>query len=585
MRWYEQLITGTSIAGVLIGLSVAAAAGIALGSLKIRGLSLGIAGVLFTGILVSDLCWNHHLLVRLVTAHHGPGDPTQAIAELERSRQEVLELLRELGLVFFVYSIGMQVGPSFFSSLRAQGVRWNALVVTLVLLDVGAIFLFRRWTGVDPVAMVGILSGAVTNTPGLAAVEQALRDVPGLAAGERALAAVGCAVAYPFGIVGPILGLLLARAVFRIDRHQEAVQFRRLTRQGQQPIGNIDLRVANPALAGQRVGSLGALLGAPVVISRMMRHGRVEPPTADTVLERGDLVHAVGEDGDLERLAILCGERSHIDLREASHRLDVRRLFVTRSQVVGQTLGALRLSSRFGVNVTRVLRAGLQLVPDAGVRLHFGDTLVAVGESERLVEVESLVGNSVGELEHAQLVPVFIGIGAGVLLGSIPFSVSWLPAPLRLGLAGGPLLVAVILSHLGRLGRVSFYLPNSANLMLRDLGILLFLGCVGLLSGERFMETLTRGPGLRWTLIGAGVTFLPLVVTELIGRVVLKMDYTALSGVIAGGMTSPSALAFANEDAGDGASVAYGAVYPLAMILRVVSAQLLVIFWVGWPLG
>jgi putative transport protein len=547
----------------------------------VRGLSLGTAGVLFAGIVISDWCWNHALVAHLLSYRLGPAAAGPAAALLEQHREGLLELLREVGLVFFVYSIGLQVGPGFFSSLRAQGMRWNAAAVALVAADVAAVLLAHRWSRLDPVAAVGLLSGAVTNTPGLAAAEQALRYVPGLEAGRRGLAAVGCAVAYPFGIVGPILGLSLARALFRVDRRREAALFARAARQERQPIATIDLRVANPALAGQRVGSLAALLGAPVVLSRMVRQGRTELPRADTLFEMGDLLHAVGEDAHLKRLAILCGARSDVDVRELSQRLGVRRLVVTRSNVVGWSLGALGLSTRYGVNVTRVLRAGLELVPDAGVHLNFGDTLVAVGEDERLAEVEKLVGNAVGELEHGQLVPVFIGIAAGVLVGSIPISVVGLPAPLRLGLAGGPLLVALVLSRLGRLGRVSFYLPNSANLMMRDLGIVLFLGSVGLLSGERFVETVAHGPGLRWMLIGAGITLLPLLATQLFARLALKLDYTALAGVVAGGMTSPSALAFANQEASDGASVAYGAVYPLTMILRVVSAQLLVIFWVG----
>jgi putative transport protein len=580
MRWYEQLITGTSVAGVLLGLCVVTTAGLALGAVKVKGLSLGIAGVLFTGIAYSDLLWGHALLARMAGGHPGLGAAPAAVAALGLGRQQALELLREIGLVLFVYSIGLQVGPGFFSSLRAHGMRWNLLAAALVGMNLLAVSALHRWLKVDAAAAVGLLQGAVTNTPGLAAAEQALRDVPGLAAADRGLAAVGYAVAYPFGVVGTILSLVLVRLVFRIDQRRDAEWFRQSTR-ARQPVGNIDLRVANPALAGQRVGNLGHVLGAPIVVSRMMREGRVELPSPDTRLELGDLLHAVGEDPDLERLAIVCGERSALDLRDVSQRLGVRKLVVTRSHVVGETLGSLKLSSRHAVNVTRILRAGLELVPDAAVHLHFGDTLVAVGENERLAEVEALVGNAIGELEHAQLVPVFLGIAAGVLLGSIPISVSGLPAPLRLGLAGGPLVVALLASHLGRLGRVSFYLPNSAALMLRDLGIVLFLGSVGLLSGERFVDTLAHGPGLRWLVAGMAITLLPLLSVEIYARLVLKMNYTAICGVVAGGMTSPSVLAFANQAAGDGAAVAYGGVYPLAMIMRVVSAQLLVILWMG----
>jgi putative transport protein len=359
--------------------------------------------------------------------------------------------------------------------------------------------------------------------------------------------------------------------MFRLDSRREAERFEQAIRK-RRPLGNIDLRVANHAVVGQRVGQLAGLLRAPVVVSRMMRAGRVELPSAETELQMGDLLHVVGSDEDLERLAILLGERSDVDLREVSRPLGVRRVVVTRSGVVGVTLGELKLRTRYGANVTRVLRAGIELVPDANVHLNFGDTLVVVGEDHRLADVEALVGNSIGELEHAQLVPVFIGVACGILLGSIPLSVAGLPAPVRLGMAGGPLLVALVLSHLGRLGRITFYLPNSATLMLRDLGIVMFLGSVGLLSGARFVETITHGAGLRW-----------LLATQVMARRLLGMDYTAVSGAVAGSMTSPPILAFATQVAGDGAALAYGAVYPLAMILRVVTAQLLVVFWVAGP--
>jgi len=580
MRWYEQLICGTSVAGVLAGLCITTAAGLLLGGLRWRGLSLGLAGVLFAGLCYSYLFWSHGLLARLAVGR--PELVAGAVGALEQTRRQALELARELGLVLSVYAIGMQVGPGFFSSLRAQGARWSAVTLILVALDLAVVLGVRRWLGVDPAVAVGLLSGAVTNTPGLAAAEQALHDVVGMSPARQGLAAVGCAVAYPLGVVGTILGLVAFRAALRLDPRHEARRFAAATGR-RPPLANIDLRVANVAMVGRRVGSLVELLRAPVVVSRLMRDGKVSLPSADTELALGDQVHAVGEDGDLERLAILLGERSPLNLREVPHRLGVRRLAVTHARVVRETLGSMALRSRYGVNVTRVLRGGLELVPDAGFHLNFGDVLVVVGEDDRLAEVEAAMGNSVGELEHAHLVPIFVGLAAGVLLGSIPISVGGLPAPVRLGLAGGPLLVALVLSRLGRLGRVSFYLPNSASLMLRDLGIVLFLGSVGLLSGERFVDSITHAGGWRWLAIGAAITLVPLIATQIFARFVLGLDYTALCGVIAGSMTSPPVLAFANETAGEGAALAYGAVYPLAMILRVLSAQLLVVLWLGHP--
>jgi putative transport protein len=580
MPWYAQLLTGANVAGVVLGLCVAATLGLAVGSVKVQGLSLGIAGVLFAGIGMAFVFWSHALLVRL----GGGSSPevARAVEDIEQRRHEILEFTRELGLVLFVYSIGIQVGPGFFSSLRAQGLRWNLMAVVLVALDLLVTVVVHRWLKVDAIATVGLMSGAVTNTPGLAAAEQALRDLPALSAERRGMAEVGYAVAYPFGVFGTILSLLLVRVVARLDPKREAERFERAVRQGR-PLANIDLRIANPAVIGMAVERLPGLLGAPVVVSRLMRRGRVEVPSASTELAAGDLLHVVGEQAALERLAYLLGEKSGLDLRQVPGDLGVRRLVVTRGAVVGRTLAELELLDRHGVNVTRVLRAGLELVPNPGVELRFGDTLVAVGEEDRLASLEAMVGNSAGELEHAQLVPIFVGIALGVLLGSVPVHLGGLPAPVRLGLAGGPLLVALGLSHLGRLGRISFYLPNSANLMLRDLGIVLFLGCVGLLSGERFVDTLVHGPGLRWILYGCAITLPPLLVMELLARLVGRMDYTALCGVVAGSMTSPSVLSFATQAAGDGASVAYGAVYPLALILRVVTTQVLTVLWVASP--
>jgi putative transport protein len=575
MHWQAQLVTGTNVAGVLAGLSVAAAIGLALGGVRLKGFALGMSGVLFAAIVVSYAFWNEERVARVLG-----GTAAQVTAALER-RRDMLELLREVGLVLFVYSVGLQIGPGFFSCLRAQGLRWNGAAAALVGLNVAAIAIAHRWLKVDGVAAVGLLSGAVTNTPGLAAAQQALGDASAGDIARHGLAAVGCAVAYPFGVVGPILSLTLLRLAFRLDPRREAETFETATRARSRALASIGLRVSNPALVGRRVGALGTLLGAPVVVSRMMRDGRVDLPEAETRLALGDLVHAVGEDKDLERLAVLCGERSQVDLRGAAARLDARRLIVTRAAIVGKSLAALKVRTLHGVNVTRVLRAGFELVPRQSLRLHFGDTLVAVGDEERLRDLEGLVGNSIGELEHAQLVPLFVGLAAGVLLGSLPLSFAGVPVPVRLGLAGGPLLVALVLSHFGRLGRMSFYLPNSASLMLRELGIVLFLGSVGLLSGESFVDALARGPGLRWMAIAAGVTLLPLLVAEVFARVVLGLDYTAISGVIAGGMTSPSTLAYANESAGEGVTTAYGAVYPLTMILRIVTAQLLVVFWAG----
>ena len=494
----------------------------------------------------------------------------------------MLELVRELGLVLFVYSIGIQVGSGFVSSLRAQGLRWNLLALSLVTMNVLGVVAIHRWLHVDAAGAVGLMSGAVTNTPALAAV----------AAGAARRARPRVRTARVGG--GRLCGCLPVR---RGGNHPQLDAGARGVSPGSAQGGRaVPARDAErtaarePRCARRQPGDRRAARGRSRAPAGSPRRGladdasgSVELASADTQLDAGDLVHAVGQERDLQRLAVLLGGRSDLDVRQASQELDVRKLVVTRSQVVGQTLGDLRLRARYGVNVTRIRRAGIELVPDDGVALHYGDTLVTVGDNQRLADVEALVGNAVGELELSHLVPIFLGIATGVLLGSIPISIFGLPAPVRLGLAGGPLLVALAASHFGRVGRFNLHLPHSANLMLRDVGIVLFLGSIGLLSGERFVDTIVRGPGLRWLLLGAAITLLPLIATELLARLVLKMDYTALCGVVAGSMTSPSVLSFANQVAGDGASVAYGAVYPLVMILRVVSAQVLIVLWIGGP--
>jgi putative transport protein len=581
MPWYYQLLTGTSVAGVVAVVCLVSAIGIGCGALRLRGVSLGIAGVLFSGIVFSHFFWSDALLLRLL----GDSLPGNTLAvmpvldHLKQSRREILEFLRELGLILFVYSIGMQVGPSFFGSLRAQGLRWNLLATGVLVLGFVCAALVHRIGHIDAAATVGILSGAVTNTPGLAAAQQALKDIPGLSAAQRGMSGVGYAVAYPFGVLGTIFSLIAIRLLFRVDASAEAERFREEARSKARP-GNANLIVKNPGLVGKHVRDLADVLGAPVVVSRVMRKGDVILPQSDTVLEADDIMHAVGEPHDLERLQTLVGEATSMDIRTMSKKLGDGRLVVTRSAVIGKTLAQLNFRGAYGVNITRVRRAGIEFVPSSAYDLHYGDTLVAVGDADGLSAAERVVGNSTKSLESPQLVSLFVGIVCGVLVGSIPFTVSSLPAPVKLGLAGGPLVVALLFSWLGHVGRMSFYVPHTASLMLRELGIVLFLSCVGLMAGEQFVRTLREGDGFVWMAMGAIITVVPLTVIGIIGRVAFKVNYTALSGVLAGSMTDPPALAFANSLAGsEGAAVAYGTVYPVTMILRILTAQLFVILF------
>lgn len=611
--WSEQflalagpLATGTSVAGIVLMLCVVAASGIALGSIKVKGVSLGIAGVLFTGITVAHLCWNDAVMERWLfpTAQEipttapaaAPGAASDAapaatrptvhhheeIAEKKKARKEILEFLREFGLILFVYSIGMQVGPGFFGSLRAVGLRWNLLAAGVVLMGFTCAWLAYVVGKVPPAAAVGLLSGAVTNTPGLAAAQQALKDVPGLDAATMAMPSIGYAVAYPFGVLGIILSMIAMRLAFRIDPLAESQRFMDTGLMRKAGPANINLVVRNPGVVGRTLDLVLAAVAGRVVVSRMSRGGVVHVATSVSTLEAGDIIHAVGLKDDLDHLCMMVGEVSSVDLRNASKDLAVKRLLVTRREVVGQTLEDLNLREAYGVNITRINRAGVEFLAAPGVDLHYGDTLVAVGDAEGIAAVEKTVGNSIKHLEHPQLIPLFLGIVIGVIIGQIPIFLPGLPAPVKLGLAGGPLVAALVFAWMGRLGRISFFIPHSANMMIRELGIVLFLACVGLISGERFVDTLVKGDGLYWMAVAAFITVVPLLVMALVARLVMKLNFMPLCGIMAGSMTDPPALAFANTTAGNELpAIAYATVYPLTMILRILTAQLFVILFVG----
>jgi len=642
----RQLLTGNSEAGILAVLGIVAATGIALGSIPIRGIKLGIAGVLFTGIIFGHCFWRDQPMDRLLppivttaavpkasalagtvtspasdahatqatpvaagatdataallttndasasavanpapvaiptaAAIAGPKtapDPQRAeqIKHIKDKRLELLLFLREFGLILFVYTIGMQVGPGFFASLRSHGLRWNLMATGIVAGGVLAAVAVVKLGHVDPAAAVGLLSGAVTNTPGLAAAQQALKEMNHP---NQGLAGIGYAVAYPFGVLGIILSMLLIRFLFRIDPQREMLAFVASQGTAKGP-ANANFVVRNPGVAGKTIDSVLNLLGGSVVISRLLRDGAVHIPKGTAALQVGDTVHAVGTKADLDRFEMVVGELTTIDIRSVSKDLAVKRLIVTGKQVIGKSIGELDLDAVYGVNITRLVRAGVELVATPGMRLQFGDTIVVVGGAESLAATEKLVGNSMKTLEHPQLIPLFFGIMLGVVLGSIPFYIDGLSAPVKLGLAGGPLVMALILSRIGRIGPMNFYIPHSANMMLREFGIVLFLACVGLKAGDGFVDTLVKGDGLLWMACGAGITIVPLLVVAIISRLFTHINFVPLCGIMAGAMTDPPALAFANSSAGnESPALAYATVYPLTMLLRVVSAQVFVI--------
>ncbi|HAH05293.1 MAG TPA: putative transporter [Elusimicrobia bacterium] len=545
-------LTAHSVAQAVIVISLVAALGLALGNIRFFSLNFGIAGVLFAGILFG---------------HFGVG-----------INPEVMEFLREFGLILFVYTIGMQVGPGFFSSLRKEGLKLNALAAAIVLLGVAATVLISRLGGIDMAAAVGLYSGAVTNTPSLAAAQQALMELPGLGEELAKQPGIGYAMAYPFGILGVILAMILARLLFRVDVAAEAA-----AGADEGPSAAIQsVTVENRNLEGLPLSRIPLVDELGVRISRVMHEGVVSVAQPDTLLHLGDTLLAVAPREKMDELVMLVGRKSEVDLRTLPSKVSALRIIVTRAEVLGKTLQELDLEHRYGVVVTRAARADIQFVVSPGFSLHFGDALQAVGEEESLKKVSELLGNSPKALSHPQLIPVFVGIALGVVLGQMPLHLPGLSAPVRLGLAGGPLVVAILLSRIRRIGPISWYMPISANFMLRELGIILFLACVGLKAGDRFWETLSRGDGLFWMACASLITFLPLAIVTLVARLKFKLNYLTLCGLMAGSMTDPPALSFANSLAPSGAtSIAYATVYPLVMLLRVVSAQIIVRCCIG----
>jgi putative transport protein len=494
----------------------------------------------------------------------------------------ILHFVKEFGLILFIFTMGMQVGPGFFSSLRQQGLKLNALAAAIVLtgavLTLGLVII----TGMPMETAVGLYAGATTNTPALGAAQEALLSVTPNPAAQPP--GVSYAVAYPFGIVGIILSMVLLRRIFRIDPIAEAAVLQEKLQGHQDALVRLNLRVDNPNLEGLTIQQIPGVETLGIVISRIRHASEDEVHTAhaDSVLHLNDLLLAVGPAEKLAQLQVVVGSKSEIDLLQAPGSVTYRQLVVTRDEVLGKPLQALGFPQRYDVTVTRVTRAGVEMTARPDVELQFGDLLQVVGTEAGLQQVAAVVGNEAKELSHTRFVGVFVGIAFGILLGSWPINFQAIPAPVKLGLAGGPLLAAIIFSNLGRLGSIVFYMPNNANIAFRELGISLFLACVGLSAGEQFVEVLLHGDGLYWMVYAGIINLVPLLCVGVAARIILQANYAALCGLLAGSMTDPPALAFSHTMTGsDASSVVYAAVYPLTMLLRVVSAQLLVLVWLG----
>ncbi len=544
------------VAHSVIAIAVVVAIGLAIGSIKFRGIGLGIAGVLFSGLALGQMGL--------------------------KLNSEVFEFVREFGLILFVYTIGLQVGPGFFSSLKRNGLPLNLMAAGIVL--TGATIAVIIWATVLggqrdqlPVA-VGLLSGGVTNTPSLGAAQEALVQT---GAGDlRPFSSQAYAVAYPFGIMGIILTMILVRQVFRIDMDAQSKLLGQLNGSAKTGLESVNLEVKNPLLEGHRLAEVPTLAESGVVVSRVLRKGRAELARSDSILETGDILLAVGERPALERLKLIVGEESKVDVRAVPSQIDVQRILVSKPAAVGRTIRELSLRDRYGVNITRIYRAGIELPVLPNLRLQTADQMLVVGDKNSIQQVAQEVGNSPKQLDHPHLIPIFVGIFLGVVLGSIPIYLgSYFSAPVKLGLAGGPLVAALILSRIGKIGPLVWYMTPGANLMVRELGICLFLACVGIKGGQGFVETLATN-GLLWMGLGAIITVTPLLIVSLIAMIWVKTNYLSLCGLLAGSMTDPPALAFATQVTGsDAPSIAYATVYPLVMLLRVLTAQLIVLIF------
>ena len=557
----NELIFGTGIAHTILLFALVIATGIYLGRFKVKGVSIGSTWILFVGILLS---------------HFG-----------FRADPHILSFMKDFGLILFVFSIGLQVGPGFFHTFRTGGLKMNLLAFLMVILAVGVTLSIHFITGEDLRIMTGVMSGAVTNTPGLGAAQQTLSDAMSasgisqtVVADSTSSIASAYAVAYPLGVLGVIILLNFFKAIFKVDIDKEKEALDNEGNEGGNAI-RASYQVCNPALFGMTVASLIKDDGDRFVISRISHGGVVETPGPATVLNEGDNVLVITSQAHEEAVKILFGKELEIPFSEWTAKKSspvARKITITRSGLTGKKLRELNVRSLYGVTVTRVIRAGVELVANPNLYLQMGDTLLVVGDEEGIDKVARLFGNKASRLSHPNLVPIFFGIVIGVIFGSIPISFPGVPQPVKLGLAGGPLIISILLGYFGPKMKITTYTTVSANMMLREIGISFFLAAVGLGAGANFISAIVNG-GYWWILYGFLITVVPIIVTVLVARLALKLNFYQICGLIAGSTTNPPVLAFAQGAYGtDYTSVNYATVYPLSMFMRVLAAQLLILF-------
>ena len=560
----KELFFGQGTGHSIMLLAFVIAVGLLLGKWKVKGVSLGSTWILFVGILLS---------------HFG-----------FRADSSLLHFLKEFGLILFVFSIGLQVGPGFFHSFKSGGLKLNLLALVLVLAGVVTTYVIHLVTKEDLVTLTGVMSGAVTNTPGLGAAQQTYMDATsGSFVNEVGSATVassmasGYAVAYPIGVLGVILVLMLTKALFRIDLKKEEDQMHGMET-GMDSPQRLAFAIKNPAVFGKTILEASHAIENKFIISRISRDGVVKVPMASTVLQENDKLLVVTAQSSVEAVTMLFGEQIEMP-KETWDKLDasmsVRKLTITRTSLTGKKLKELKIRTHYGVSITRVSRSGIDLVANPDLIVQMGDSLLVVGHDSDINQVAKLVGNSRTGLNHPNLIPIFFGIALGVLFGSIPIAIPGIPQAIKFGLAGGPLVIAILLGYFGPKLKITTYTTMSANLMLREIGISIFLAAVGLGAGENFVSSIVNG-GYWWILYGALITLIPTALVAILGRVIFKLNFYQICGLVSGSCTNPPVLAFAQNAYGtDYTSVSYATVYPLSMFMRVLVAQVLILLAVA----
>lgn len=543
---------GGGVAHSVMILALVITLGLCLGKVRVRGVSLGLAWVLFAGLLLGNLPVN-------LDGH-------------------LLHFLKEFGLILFVYSIGLEVGPGFFSSFRGGGKSLNTLSIIVVGLSIATTLVVFSLSGTPASTLVGILSGAVTNTPGLGAAQQALSDLRHI---DAPSIATGYAIAYPVGVIGVILAFIILRFALRVDKKREEDEARRGTGHLEEmTLNTFAVRVTNQSVAGDTVHELHDLLKRDFMISRIIRHdgtGKDEVVGGQTTVGEGDLLQVVAHPTAVEPIVALLGEKVEAGGEAFGKELMTRRILVTKPGVNGKSIGQMAIRSNIGTNITRVNRNGVDLIATPELKLQLGDRVTVVGTELAIAHTEKLLGNQMKRLNAPNLIPIFLGIMLGCVVANIPFFLPGINESLRLGLTGGPLVVALLIGYFGPKHNLVTYNTISANLMLREVGICIFLACVGLGTGSTFTQTLATGQGAQWIAYGAAITMIPILLGGLIGRHVFHINFYTLLGVLAGANTNPAALAYVRDQtSADTPAVGYATVYPFAMFLRIVTIQILV---------